>query len=997
MDTVANNLRKIIRAPSQGPLVSLSKWIDVQKAAEDGFEFDIKNIYELINEQDQEILQIFRRIYRDYLWEDNESLTSFPKNSKERRDKINELLELPSEIIKILDVLIKFGEPEHTQTFSKKPSYPWVQEYDSQYHYWNTFKRHLKEKKLKNNPKHGEIIKELDESSNAILDFLEPPVTEKPYQTKGLVVGHVQSGKTQHMEAVVSKAIDCGYKIIIILTGRNTLLRQQTQKRFDQDIFGKEIIHPDITDWSEVVYDEDQESRDYFDDPTFQVAYDDPKSSFVSHGFAPSASTGSILVKRVTDYTENGLPSGRMPSSPYTFQGDNSEENLKNTPAHFAAINKTTGSIKRLITMLERAGTESLKHMPALIIDDESDSASITPYTESDDEGVRNEEDLQATNKIIRKLLKTLPRAQYLAYTATPYANVFITSDDKDDLFPKDFIALLKTPEDYMGPKSFISEDLEQNFLHPDFSNFVRDAILSDEESSIQNALDAFLLSGAIKLYRENHLGLSYGDKFAHHTMLVHTSHKNKEQEEMADKFQEVWDNGDYTSQGLKRLEKLYNEDFLPTNKLVDSYKEENELPENFNKIKPFINTARTFIEEAPSENSDNIYILINQDNPAPGFSKTPGEHGVWKILTGGNMLSRGYTIPDLTISYFTRVVTAGDTLEQMARWFGYRPDYKDLVRVYFARDARAGTRDIYEEFVDICKTESGLRELLSNLPETKDERFSRDLSPVDFALYVVQEGRVPPTAAQKMRNVGTVSENFGGRLFDKSQSFPTQGTKQDKHNNKLFTNLISSIELEKKEFSFSNTKPREFWVADIESKLVENYLSEFQWTLEDPTKVLKWFLGGNLTCPKSRKNSDYFIPTHSCEPAIDNWKILINKGDTKLKEPYSTYKFNNYEFTVAGRSPHKTQGWNTLESGNDTKFVHYIFSKEKGEHLGNPNDVLRTEFQKRTAIIHGYLVDNLKNPTGKPSFGWTLRIPDNDCRKEIKLIPANQLSYEQA
>ena len=178
---------------------------------------------------------------------------------------------------------------------------------------------------------------------------------------------------------------------------------------------------------------------------------------------------------------------------------------------------------------------------------------------------------------------------------------------------------------------------------------------------------------------------------------------------------------------------------------------------------------------------------------------------------------------------------------------------------------------------------------------------------------------------------------------------------------------------------------------------MVENYLSEFQWTLEDPTKVLKWFLDGNLQCPKSRKNSDYFTPTHSCEPAIDNWKILINKGGTKLKEPYSTYKFNNYEFTVAGRSPHKTQGWNTLESGNDTKFVHYVFSKEKGEHLGNPNDVLRTEFEKRTAIIHGYLVDNLKNPTGKPSFGWTLRIPDNDCRKEIKLIPANQLSYEQA
>ncbi|MDA9620349.1 Z1 domain-containing protein [Candidatus Actinomarina sp.] len=638
--------------------------------------------------------------------------------------------------------------------------------------------------------------------------------------------------------------------------------------------------------------------------------------------------------------------------------------------------------------MLKMMGSEALLNMPALIIDDEADSASPTPFNEPDEDGER---ELQATNKRIRQLIKTLPRAQYVAYTATPYANVFTTSDDKDDLFPGDFIAQLEAPDEYMGPEDFISDDISKNFRDEEFSPYVRDVMLSDEDIYIQKALDAFLLSGAIKLYRESQLGLNVGDKYNHHTMLVHSSHKNIAQDEMAEKFQTIWDLGDYTSAGLVRLQKLYFEDFLVTSEKLDSDLNLDSLPSDFKELLKFINTAKALIA-----NDEKIYLIINQHNPAPSFSKEVGEPGVWKIITGGNMLSRGFTIPDLTISYFTRPVTAGDTLEQMARWFGYRIGYKDLVRLYIARDARDGSVDLYQDFIDICNTETNLRDLFKKLPVSKEESFRRDVSPRDYAIYVVQEGRLAPTAASKMRNIGSVSENFGGKPFDKSQKFPKQGSKEDVNNMELFQKLLDSTSLEKEEFSFSKDKSsRKFWIGDIKNIDFYEFLKKFIWTVEDPTKVLQWYLNGNLECPKSRKESDYYEEYHECSPSIDKWKLIINDGDSRLDDQYSKYKYKDYEFVVVGRSESKLQGWKSLENRADVKYVNYI-NDEESKNYGRASKELKNSYELNTGIIHGYLVDNIENPTGKPSFGYVIKkLPKNNCRNEVKLIPENQLSYE--
>src|SRR4029077_15652246 len=83
-------------------------------------------------------------------------------------------------------------------------------------------------------------VEPLDPSSDAVLGLLEDPEREGPWDRRGLVVGHVQSGKTGHYTGLISKAADAGYKIIIVLAGLHNNLRSQTQMRLDEGFLGFE-------------------------------------------------------------------------------------------------------------------------------------------------------------------------------------------------------------------------------------------------------------------------------------------------------------------------------------------------------------------------------------------------------------------------------------------------------------------------------------------------------------------------------------------------------------------------------------------------------------------------------------------------------------------------------------------------------------------------------------------------------------------------------------
>ena len=115
---------------------------------------------------------------------------------------------------------------------------PWYDEERRRAHhfYWDGY-RSLLEKRLP-----PEAVASIDSATTDIVGRLADPSGAEPYQSKGLVVGHVQSGKTANFTGVIAKAIDAGYRLIIVLTGTVEILRSQTQRRLDMELIGRENI-----------------------------------------------------------------------------------------------------------------------------------------------------------------------------------------------------------------------------------------------------------------------------------------------------------------------------------------------------------------------------------------------------------------------------------------------------------------------------------------------------------------------------------------------------------------------------------------------------------------------------------------------------------------------------------------------------------------------------------------------------------------------------------
>ena len=100
--------------------------------------------------------------------------------------------------------------------------------------FWDRYRRYLEQVELLP----PAVISRLDESTFRVLEQLERPTRSGEWDRRGLVVGHVQSGKTSHYTTLACKAADAGYKLIVVLTGTHDSLRSQTQLRLDQGLLG---------------------------------------------------------------------------------------------------------------------------------------------------------------------------------------------------------------------------------------------------------------------------------------------------------------------------------------------------------------------------------------------------------------------------------------------------------------------------------------------------------------------------------------------------------------------------------------------------------------------------------------------------------------------------------------------------------------------------------------------------------------------------------------
>jgi hypothetical protein len=870
-----------------------------------------------------------------------------PPNSGERRARIYELLAIGPELREDLDTKIPFfsqAEPLLVIADRFEPWYTDERRAGSTF-YWDAFARYLETV----NGWEPEDALSLDESTRAVVERLSDPSRPEIYQAKGLVVGHVQSGKTANITGVIAKAADAGYRLVIVLSGTMNLLRAQTQRRIDRELMGKELIRPH----GEV---RDDEELDYI--------LDEDWGNFIEHGGRPSergAFDWIRLTGEVDDYRR--LRAGietlnfecRDPSKPFY-----APDNLRPAKAKIMVVKKNAAVLGRVAKDLRQI-TARLADVPAVVIDDESDLASINTHRPPTREEERRR---TAINRRIVELLQQLPRAQYVGYTATPFANVFVDPADAEDLFPKDFIVSLPRPKDYMGARDFHDLDgqphgTDEDPYQSNRASFVRDVRGEDEdEDNLLRAIDAYVIAGAVKLFRQVELPpeATRRDPFRHHTMLVHSSRLVAEQAVMAEKARAALRAAGYEAgRGQRRLRELFERDFAP---VTASRAPGLPMPSTFDRLHPYVGKALTFLWAA----EDPVRVVNGvEGNDDPDFDK----QRIWKIVVGGAKLSRGYTIEGLTVSYFRRTANAGDTLMQMGRWFGFRDLYQDLVRVFIGREEGHGrSYDIYEAFEGICRDEEAFREELQRYAMPDDG--SEPITPMQVPPLVASHLEwVRPTARNKMFNAQIQFTNLGGRWREKTLA-PEDGEREKREtNDRILRGLVESIDLERLTLQFGD-RPFEAIVGIATAADVERVMEAYQWA------------NGYRSL---QRELEFMHGSGARNPDIRDWAFVAPQLAVSGKD--RPWHAGGHEFSVKYRSRVGVRV-GAYSEPQHRQAAEVIISPEP---IAGASDTLEARRQAGRGVFLFYPVTHHEGerPSGEfPTMGFALLFPHNHIRSTI-------------
>lgn len=553
---------------------------------------------------------------------------------------------------------------------------------DIDWSHWNAYKN-----MLLSQARPIEVIDANEKVIDSILDFSGDPETVGTWSRKGLVMGNVQSGKTQNYLGLINKAIDSGYKVIILLGGHLNDLRKQTQERVDEGVLGRESKHLVVANSST------------------------PAPIGVGIYGLNNVNTGTTTAKDFTKSFADSL-GFKLGTDPVVF-----------------TIKKHTTIMASLYNWIKEHHylnpEDNIKlDSQLLLIDDEADYASINTKA--------HKEELTKTNEYIRKILSLFNRNTYVGYTATPFANIFIDPDDntysdKDDLFPSDFMVKIPVPENYMGQDFFFKENSSSTILINDHDPIYQlksgDSIQQLPES-LKEAVRSFVIVISIRNLR--------GEKNSHNTMLVNISHLKLHQDRLEfliSEYQNEIHEAIVSFSGLGVEEARNN---ITLKEVEKTFRHIFTVDETYENI---------FSKLRDSSGKINVWAVNQKDKKADAKVLDYSIHkqnGLCAIVIGGHKLSRGLTLEGLSISYFARNSKAYDTLMQMCRWFGYRPSYKDLCRVYLP----------YESLRWYSFIASTIRELYSEL-ELMGKMEKR---PTDFGLKVREHpGAMLITARNKM------------------------------------------------------------------------------------------------------------------------------------------------------------------------------------------------------------------------------------------------------
>jgi hypothetical protein len=661
-------------------------------------------------------------------------------------------------------------------------------------------------------------INDINSSTTNIIQKISHPQKEE-FSKCGIVVGYVQSGKTANYAALISKTIDCGYNIIIILSGIHNNLRDQTQRRIENDLH---LSNPENIDSNK------------------RITY--------------LTSIGN------QDFDNRFHPSLLLTPNPKIF-----------------IIKKNYTILSRLLAWLSEHNEQELSKFATLIIDDEADNATIDiseDYVEQNEgeDGEIADSDPSEINKHIRQIRNLFKKVCYIGYTATPFANVLIDPNDEDEiygknLYPKDFIISLPKPDGYSGTAElfpFISDIASYEGVPP--NEHIHIVNISDHENlisgnsinykdlipeSLRIAFYHFLITAVIKMNREV--------EELNHSFLIHVHHEIDTQSFIHQKFESFYE--------------LFNDQYQMSNphdtEIIKDL-------ENYNRYTSDLLT-RLGIEDINAEQilSNTRMILqgleiLEINSQSDSELEFSNEQPTWKILIGGNRLSRGLTISGLTVTYFTRSSIYYDTLLQMGRWFGFRNGYEDLVKLFT-------TADNYYWFSWLNEVEESIRLDIARFENTDN------VTPLDLAVRVKTHPGMHVTSPIKIKNARHVQASFDGRVSSmKKINFDVSSLENNLNQlNKFISDicLTSNNEIVKNTPVWKNVNPEQC-IEFIESlSIPEN----------DPS------FPRDLIIAYIRKHINEHQELH-------NWSIVLSNKDSAVNR----ININDIEIGLVNRSKHK-------------------------------------------------------------------------------------------
>ena len=831
---------------------------------------------------------------------------------------------------------------------------PWINENKSKitWSFWNRYREYLQYDK--NYP--DKVLTQLDKLTDRTLDGLFNPTIKDGISKYGLVVGQVQSGKTSNYTGLICKAADAGYKLIIVLAGIHNNLRSQTQLRLDEGFLGF--------------------------DTQYQRAFD---KNGIKIGVGRISQNEILVAHSLT----NSLNSGDFKASSLGFSFDTSEPII-------AVVKKNSTVLQKLLNWLTAQAVEMpdgkkiIDRKSILLIDDEADNASIN---------TKPDEDIAtAINRHIRGILRLFHKSGYVGYTATPFANIFIPIDDEDQIFPRDFIINIPAATNYIGPdKVFGIRPLEEDEISDsvlpivnkvnDFQDLIpnghkKSTELPDElPNSLKLAIKSFIITCAIRRLR--------GQENSHNSMLVHVSRLIIWQKHIKVLVENVFDfyrrGIEFkTPQIIEELRQVFEVDaenyksyqtvsqqILDTNlRNIDS----NTEVHNWEDVKQNLHVASS-------------RILVKEINGGSGDVLNYFDHknGLSVIAIGGDKLSRGLTLEGLSVSYYLRASRMYDTLMQMGRWFGYRPGYVDLCRLFTSRE-------LNEWFCHITLASEELRSEFDYMADVAGS------TPKDYALKVrTHPGVLQISASNKIRRAVNVDVSWAGRLVE---SYQLQKNPIVIENNlKATVDLVSSLEK-----SFEEQSNNYLW-RNVNVELIKPFLNKFKvpesLVRVDPANLLQFvnvqIVNGELTSwniglmTKTVTSERYQIKAKGNTFDIGYWKRT--NADERVDS--STYFIRKNHII----SPHdefidlsETEYKQALE-----RTITYHKAKNKEYKNDFPKgEIVRNEFRDpKTPLLLIYFLDpeGANLPKGSnPIVGFAISFPKSKFNVSVRYAIHEQL-----